>query len=140
MSNTIDLASIKAGGKISLTLNDGTRIIDSPVTYRGGSLFCAGSCKRVLDLSNPDESVGTNIATIDAYTPPKPVWDTPDVYAVRDFAGDVWIRDIGDTWTCVTVDRAQGVHANPSYQKWSSDKMEQHYGGAIKPYATAVTG
>lgn len=92
---SIDPSSIKPGGKVSVTLTDGTKIIDAPV--RAGSTQIASASLfmgQVGILYNArTEAVAADIASIDAYTPPTPEWARPEVYAVKDSQGDIWRRD-----------------------------------------------
>ena len=88
MSGPIDPRTIRPGGKVSVTLTDGTKIIDSPVSPPNGErhgLFKWAVC----GLLNVE---GIYIASIDAYTPPTPEWDRPEVFAVVDDQGGLWHR------------------------------------------------
>lgn len=87
-----DPSTIKPGGKVSVTLTDGTKIIDSPVTggVDGIPLWFAGDS---LILRGRDGGLRAHIASIDAYTPPTPEWDRPEVFAVKDATGDEWVYD-----------------------------------------------
>ena len=62
----------EVGGKVSVTLHDGTKIIDSPITGRGGkSLFFLNE---LFHLVTFDGKMGGAIASVDSYTPPAPTW------------------------------------------------------------------
>lgn len=72
----------KAGGTVSVTLTDGTKIIDSPITETtAGSLTIANN-SLVLVSAIVNNRTGVKIASVDSYTPPKPEWDRPDVRVV----------------------------------------------------------
>ncbi len=87
---SIDPSTIKPGGRVSVTLTDGTKIIDSPVTASRvtGGAWCASGLVMVRGL---DGSLGLFIASIDAHTPPTPEWDRPEVFAVKDATGEEWV-------------------------------------------------
>ena len=110
---SIDLSTIRPGGKVSVTLIDGTKIIDSPVNERGHSLFCARNTYRICDVGydRVTPAPGTThygIASIDAYTPPTPEWDRPEVFAVTDRRGLRWFRRRDDEWEL----QADSIEAN----------------------------
>ena len=66
----------EVGGKVSVTLHDGTKIIDSPITGRGKSrLFL----NELFYLVTFDGKMGSAIASVDSYTPPAPTWARPEV-------------------------------------------------------------
>ena len=137
---TFNPSTIEAGGKISLTLRDGTKIIDSPVTLRGGSLFCVQDSKRIKDVGNPELSL--NIKSVDNYTPPKPAWDQPNVVMIEDCpGGDLWAREPGDPdlWTCVTYEnRTISVDTDYlTYNEKTSVWVARQYPSA-RAYATKV--
>lgn len=98
---TIDPSTIKPGGKVSVTLTDGTKIIDSPVAdvsagrIRGDGYWIVGGFIRLTTFAG---GPGGLIASIDAYTPPTPEWDRPEVFAVTDRRGVHWFRRRGDEW------------------------------------------
>lgn len=91
----IDLADIRPGGKVSVTLADGTKVIDSPV-IEGRSGDYEGTIRIINGFfilrNGRNWPGGTAIVSIDAYTPPKPEWDRPEVFAVTDVDGFVWTR------------------------------------------------
>ena len=65
----------EVGGKVSVTLHDGTKILDSPITDRGGgSRFILNGLFYLVY----DGMLGSAIASGDSYTPPAPVWDRPE--------------------------------------------------------------
>ncbi len=103
----IDIASIKPGGKVSVTLTDGTKIIDSPVTEgQSGVLFVNGLLVlRYYNAEAPDD------LTVDAYTPPTPEWDRPEVYAVRDKRGSTWVRAEAPYWERLGVTSSNPAEA-----------------------------
>lgn len=68
----------EVGGKVSVTLHDGTKIVDSPITGKGGKsrLFL----NELFYLVTPNGKMGGVIASVDSYTPPAPpTWARPEV-------------------------------------------------------------
>ena len=64
----------EVGGKVSVTMHDGTKIVDSPITGRGESrLFLNG-----LFYLTYEGSLGNAIASVDSYTPPD-TWASTEV-------------------------------------------------------------
>ena len=93
--STVNPQDFREGGKLSMTLTDGTKIIDSPLSWRGGSLFAVKGSFRVCDdmwSTGENDNFRLEVATWDAYPPPAPTWDKPEVYAVRDKFGSTWTR------------------------------------------------
>ena len=68
---TIDLKTLKPGGKVDLTFKDGSKVI-------GAKLYKYGSSLTILPGSVPvvygSGSLNISIVSIDAYTPPEPPW------------------------------------------------------------------
>lgn len=131
---SIDVSTIKPGGKVSVTLTDGTRIIDSPVTAGaanlGETLTIADGC---IVLRNALDHLTVRIASIDEYYPPSPAWDRPEVFAVTDATGRVWSR-VGDMWTTGT-----SSYGSPSNLR-TAEKLDRRCGPctALAVYAEGV--
>ena len=96
-----DPSTIKPGGKVSVTLTDGTKIINAP-TRKGiasGSIFLSDL---MVPLLNSSGQPVPNIASIDAYTPPRPEWDRPEVFAVKHVGSKIVRVRVGeDHWAWV---------------------------------------
>lgn len=110
---SIDPSTIKPGGKVSVTLTDGTKIIDSPVGPPNGGRH--GLKWAVCGLLNVE---GVYIASIDAYTPPTPEWDRPEVFAVKDCDKDTWYRRADGSWW---------VYTNPKV-RFTSERLDDDFG------------
>lgn len=113
---SIDPSTIKPGGRVSVTLTDGTKIIDSPVGQSAGTpaLFFGDLAAQIITV---DGALDFRIASIDAYTPPTLEWDRPEVFAVKDADGDAWCR----------IDNA-GVWTHEGFASKDSDGLEAKYG------------
>lgn len=116
---TIDLKTMKPGGKVDLTFKDGSRFV-------GAKLYKYGSSLRILsDLAvvYGDGSLNISIASIDAYTPPEPPWASRRFCLATDSQSGwyIWERCSDGKWWCVSEKQA----------KRSTEELEQKYEGRI---------
>ncbi len=93
------ISALEEGWKVSVTLTDGTKVRDSPITRVGRNLLiCDGSI--VLGIAH--EAINTSkIDSLDAFTPPEPPnpwWDRFGMGYVIDRDNDLWWRADGDEW------------------------------------------
>lgn len=77
------MENYEVGGKISVTLKDGTKIVDSPITGYTGypdsrHLACGSVC-----LVSRYEGIGRAIQSVDSYTPPAPAWAAKNVRIIQ---------------------------------------------------------
>lgn len=127
----IDISTIKPGGRVSVTLTDGTKIIDSPVTESDYHLWIA--CGRIRLCATDGTRRPDPQAVIDAYTPPAPAWFTPATFAVIDKNGVEWHQQGGE--------HPNGLFASRHYSSVSPSDVERHYGPCIilATYAEGVS-
>lgn len=122
---TIDLKILKPGGKVDLTFKDGSKVVDAKL-YSGGLSSCTTSGPSLTIFPNgcftvvhSDGVLNTNIASVDAYTPPEPSW------AAHRFclAGGthVWERTSDGLWWCVSEKQ----------DKMSTEELDGRYDGWI---------
>lgn len=90
VTKSIDVSKIEAGGLVSVTLKDGTKVIDSPVENYNGRKCLVYGCVELVDNQG---GLGEDVASLDAYTPPKPEWDRPEVFAVKHSNGEIATRE-----------------------------------------------
>ena len=77
------MTNYEVGGKISVTLKDGTKIVDSwiegtsnypHIRYIAGGNLC---------LKDSLGELGASILSVDSYTPPTPVWAAENVRIIQ---------------------------------------------------------
>jgi len=122
---TISLDKLKMGGKVSVTLEDGARVLDAPIsgyhTRIGTYLTIANN---QLYLNNAGGLSG-GIKSIDAYTPPLPDWCEEDVYAVTDCDGYTWTREPEGQWDEIAF-RCEGSPARQLVR--TAEQLEEKNG------------
>ena len=113
------MENYEVGGKISVTLKDGTKIVDSPITgdtYFPNSRYIV--CE-VVCLVGIRGEIGRDIQSVDSYTPPTPAWAAENVRILQSrslgFAKayretldgyplpDYWITSDGDSITTLEL-------------------------------------
>ena len=131
-----NFSTIEAGGTISFSLDDGTKVIDSPVRRNGTDYYAALGGVRICDEFGG--TIRKEIASVDSYTPPAPAWAAPNVVMVSDSSGDLWLRHKhdADRWTCVTFSGSGNTPdvSDTDFRNWTTRTLEESY-FSVRVYA-----
>lgn len=114
---TIDLKTLKPGGKVDLTFKDGSRIVNAKLYKYGSS--CLNVCNGSVTVVYGDRNLNIHIASVDAYIPPEPDWAAHRFCLVEGI--HVWERTSDGLWWC---------HSS-NLDKMSTEKLSQTYEGWI---------
>ena len=113
---TIDLKTLKPGGKVDLTFKDGSKVVGAKL-YKYGK--CLNACHRLIPVLCGDGLMNIKIASIDAYTPPEPSWAKHRFCLVG--GTHVWERTSDGLWWCHTS----------LLDKKSTQELDRKYEGRI---------
>ena len=119
---TIDLKDLKPGGKVDLTLKDGSKVVSARL-YGDGDGSRLKVCHGLITVVYNDRNLNTHIASVDAYTPPEPPWASRRFCLATDSQSGwyIWERCSDGKWWCVTERQA----------KRSTEELDQKYEGRI---------
>lgn len=117
---TIDYKTLKPGGKVDLTLKDGSKVIGAKL-YKYESILTTLSGS--FTVVHGDGLLNTNIASVDAYTPPEPAWAAHRFCLATDSRsgwGYVWERTSDGLWWCVSEkqDKMSTKELDRLYEGW----------------------
>lgn len=117
---TIDLKTLKPGGKVDLTFRDGSKVIGAKLyKYGSGLTILTG----IVIVVNGVGSLTSNIVSIDSYTPPEPTWAAHRFcLATNSQSGwHIWEKTSDGRWWCVSEKQ----------EKLSTEELDQKYEGRI---------
>ncbi len=118
---TVDYKTLKPGGKVDLTLRDGSKVVGAKLSkYGSGLTILTGS----FTVVHGDGLLNTNIVSVDAYTPPEPAWAKHRFCLATDSQsgwGYIWEQTSDGLWWCVSEKQ----------EKLSTEELDKRYEGWI---------
>ena len=118
---TIDFKTLKPGGKVDLTLIDGSKVVGAKLCKYGSGLTILTG---IITVVNGVGSLNSNIVSVDAYTPPETSWAKHRFCLATDPQsgwGYIWERCSDGRWWCVSEKQ----------EKLSTEELDQKYEGRI---------
>lgn len=117
---TIDPKTLKPGGKVDLTLKDGSKVVGANLCKFGSGLTTLSG---LIIVVHGDGLLNVHIASVDAYTPPEPAWAKHRFcLATNPQSGwHIWEKTSDGRWWCVSEKQ----------EKLSTEELDQKYEGRI---------
>lgn len=117
---TVDYKTLKPGGKVDLTLRDGSKVVGAKLSKYGSSLTILTG---TITVVNGVGSLNSKIVSVDAYTPPEPPWASRRLCLATDSQSGwyIWERCSDGRWWCVSEKQ----------EKLSTEELDQKYESRI---------